>query len=727
MKKRIAKIFEALKKNWIFALFILIVSVTSFIFTIQYFDRIVISLKALFNNFFYFLTYDFLKDKTPPSQPIDELITLGGGTFDFVLPFDWEIIRERFILSFYLFVNGDIWSFFMSDVERVMHYILRLFSYLCNMSLIIYAISKSRKYDPESDFGKTKALARWGKIEDKFRPTKQKIVKWYDLNFNERSWVKPYLCFLVICGTGLLPICLDTISEIHLIGTGLHLDYFWKYVVILFSEVVRFFMNNSAVLVVPFVLVLLFFIRKQSAYKKLERFEKKNYKLVSESGNMLALIGPSGTGKTTIVSYLSTIAERYVRQLTLKIQRRHITLFPDLDYRKIERMVAEKTRKGDFKNRSHIHEFIQKQKALFEKGEETFIGEYHGKTKYYDGLSIKNMWSSIYNYAAAFFTYSIATPLAAGNLAIAHDMGLPDNYYYPVFDAKPIRRQAKDWTKRKFNKVINFDWFRMGKRVDTRRSKDQIWYPDFGVFVMAEYSKERGSYDEVRSQDKNASVANQTNDLFPEFHTVMRHGAELDHEVLFKIIVDEQQIMKINPQMRKQIETTLFLDRFSIKRKNALSFWFLEEMFGDFITKIYFDYEEDRKSKTLKDSLTSHLLKKIFMPLIRRYQRLANEFGYTEISYYRTNNGMEDVSNQVSNGKLFLPHKIVYSEMFDSVHLKNVFMAEMSTRQVSFRELEAYTRTDVGVRNLARQNAYANEKSLGVLGIDENMFREEEE
>ena len=124
--------------------------------------------------------------------------------------------------------------------------------------------------------------------------------------------------------------------------------------------------------------------------------------------------------------------------------------------------------------------------------------------------------------------------------------------------------------------------------------------------------------------------------------------------------------------------------------------------------------------------IVNELIKKIFIPIIRRYQRLSNEFGYTEISFYRTNNGMEDVSNKISNGKLYLPHKIVYSEMFDSVHLKNVFMAEMSTRQVSFRELEAYTRTDVGVRNLARQNAYANEKSLGVLGIDETMFREEE-
>lgn len=726
MKKKIAKIFKALKKNWFFALFILIVSITAFLFTSQYFERIIISLKSLFNNFIYFLFYDFLKDKTPPEQAIDTLITMGGGTYDFVLPFDWEIIKERFILSFHLFLNGDIWSFYLSDVEIVLHYVCRIISFVCNLAIIIYAISKTKQFEKDSDFGQTKALARWGKIENKLRPTKYKIENWYDLNFNNRSWVKPYLLFLVICGTGLLSILIDTLSEIYLLGTGLHWDYLWKYFVLLFSEVTKFLMNNSALIVFPFVMIVFLFIRKSRAYSKLEKYEEKNYKLVSESGNMLALIGPSGTGKTTIVSYLSTIAERYIRNLTLKIQRRHIILFPKLNYRKIERMVEEKTKRGDFKNRSHIHEFIQKEKRKFEKGEKTFIGDYQGKTKYYDGLSIKNMWSSIYNYAAAYFIYSITTPLAAGNLAIAHDMGMADNYYYPVYDAKPIRRKSSDWKKRKFNKVINYDWFRMGKRVDSSKTKEQVWFPDFGVFVMAEYSKERGSYEEVRSQDRNAVVANQTNDLFPEFHTVMRHGAELDHEVLFKIIVDEQQIMKINPQMRKQIETTLFLDRFSIKRKNTLSFWFIEEMFGDFITNLYFKYEEDRKSKTLKDSLTSHLIKKIFIPIIRRYQRLSNEFGYTEISFYRTNNGMEDVSNKISNGKLYLPHKIVYSEMFDSVHLKNVFMAEMSTRQVSFRELEAYTRTDVGVRNLARQNAYANEKSLGVLGIDETMFREEE-
>ena len=312
-------------------------------------------------------------------------------------------------------------------------------------------ISKSNEYVKNSIPEYSKPLVRWGNLKKQSEPTRTKISNWIH-NYFDRKTVRVYCLVLLISATGLIPLFLDTISEILILLSGLHLDLFWNYLVIVFSEVVKFFANNSAFIYVPMVGLLIYHLRRNHAYRKLENQEKKNEKIVEESGNMLALIGPSGTGKTTIAAYLALISERYIRNLTLKIMRRQLTLFPDFDFRKIERMVESKVKDGTFKNRSHIHNFIGEQKKKFENGEITFLGDYSGKVNYYDGLSIKNMWSVIYKYAAAYFIYSITSPLSSGNLAIAHDLGLPDEFYFPIYDSNPIRRTEEDWKKRKFNK-----------------------------------------------------------------------------------------------------------------------------------------------------------------------------------------------------------------------------------------------------------------------------------
>ena len=113
MKKRIAKLFKIIKDNWIFALFVSFITIVSIAFTIKYSSRILTSLKSLGRNIVYFISYDFLKDKTPPMQTIDDLLLQSGGTLDFVLPMKWDLFIERLELSFYLLINKDIWSFYL--------------------------------------------------------------------------------------------------------------------------------------------------------------------------------------------------------------------------------------------------------------------------------------------------------------------------------------------------------------------------------------------------------------------------------------------------------------------------------------------------------------------------------------------------------------------------------------------------------------------------------------
>lgn len=663
------------------------------------FSRLFVSLKTFITHLGYFFSYDFLKDKTPPHSTFDRL--LSNGYYDFALPFDQEVFKARLGVAFSLLINGDIFSGYWKDASNVLYVLGRLLTFVVILILVVTLLSKLSTFDPESKLEDTKGLTRFKKFELKASNLLLRIQdKWYEL---PTRMIKTIYLILFLFATGLLPIVLDVASEALLILSGGHFERFFSFLIVLLSDLVIYFIKVPIIITVFFGWILFDKLRIRMAKHKLESLCASNDDFYASTGNIIAIVGASGTGKTSLlVDAVLSLEEDLRNNKLLKIMHRKEALFPTFPWRKLEESIdrfssLKKDEQWRIYSRQSIYEFVAKN---FQK--ERPFG-YSGDFVAYDGLKLESLMNAVYCYAVAYFYYRIEGALSYTTTPISHSSHMVVDHYFPLYGASYFNFKPDFDEERSFSMILDFDTLRLGEKMNPKTS----YLLDCGIWAIPEVGKERGSTFDLRSKSQNDESCNIASDFFYTYLTIERHNAELDYEVLFKGILDDQDMMKLNSDTRQLVESLITLDRMnSIKGKNALWLFWLDSMLCDLVTSTFHRTYDFRKAKKRNDTTFWYLLRKISSAFERYKMRRSNHFGYDKLAFYCSNASLDDVTKVNGQGYLYLCYAKVYSNRFNDVYLQSLFDTIEKDSNESILDQVRYTSLSPSVSDFKRQHSF---------------------
>lgn len=663
------------------------------------FSRLFVSLKTFIIHLGYFFSYDFLKDKTPPHSTFDRL--LSNGYYDFALPFDQEVFKARLGVAFSLLINGDIFSGYWKDASNILYILGRLLTFVVILILVITLLSRLSTYDPESKLEDTKSLTRFKKFEIRIQNILYRAKeRLYEL---PTKLIKFVYLVLFLFATGLLPIVLDVASEALLILSGGHFERFFSFLIVLLSDLVIYFIK------VPIIITLIFFgilfdkLRIRMAKRKLESLCASNDDFYASTGNIIAIVGASGTGKTSLlVDAVLSLEEDLRNNKLLKIMHRKEALFPTFPWRRLEESIdrfssLKKDEQWRIYSRQSIYEFVAKN---FQK--ERPFG-YSGDFLAYDGLKLESLMNAVYCYAVAYFYYRIEGALSYTTTPISHSSHMVVDHYFPLYGASYFNFEPDFDEERSYSMILDFDTLRLGEKMNPKTS----YLLDCGIWAIPEVGKERGSTFDLRSKSQNDESCNIASDFFYTYLTIERHNAELDYEVLFKGILDDQDMMKLNSDTRQLVESLITLDRMnSVKGKNALWLFWLDSMLCDLVTSTFHRTYDVRKAKKRNDTTFWYLFRKISSAFERYKMRRSNHFGYDKLAFYCSNASLDDVTKVNGQGYLYLCYAKVYSNRFNDVYLQSLFDTIEKDSSESILDQERYTSLNPSVSDFKKQHSF---------------------
>lgn len=711
---KIKEFFIKLFKSKRFYFFLAITALVVLLFY-RNFPRFFISIKSFWHHLIYFVSYDFITDKTPPIQSFQYII--DEDLFNLFLPVEWDVFKERFALSFELLIQPQIIQNYLSTLGNILYQASRLIISLGLVVFVFFLIFKAQKFQEKSMPIDSKPLKFYKKkCLKKIMPIKKAIIAFFKEVFDS-SFIQTYCIILLLFATNLAPIIIDTISEILLICSGGHFHLLFPYLMMALMDITRFFIANPLIIVIPTTIWIFDRIRVHNGLRVLKKHDKSNKEFYEKTGNIILFTGASGTGKTTMLIDAAITIENSIRNdKLLKILHRQSAKFPNFPWRKLESEIDRLSNNGVIKTRVDIADYINHLYCDYKHN--GMIFDYDDKIypmKNWDELTVDSIFEAMNKYAVAYFFYRIEKPLSISSTGIYHDIGVNEpKHWFPLYSPNYFTETMDEFLKRKkgyYSAIIDYNHMRLGmKKVSTDENGKTInpdaYLYNIGVIAMPECDKERGSYADIRSQDEDEEVCNQVNDLFYSYQTIMRHNTELDHEVLHKIVMDDQDLMKLNPELRQLVETVITLDRNQRKPGNALLFWWITETICEPIVKLYNSLNDSRKQFKQHDTLTMYFLRNILSKIDTYYTRRFNKFGYDKLGLFTTNSSLDDVTEESDKDCLYLSYKKLYSDRFDDVYLKSLFLAIEKNATLSIDDLKRFESTTPTVSDFAKQNSF---------------------
>lgn len=683
--------------------------------------RFFISVKSFWHHFVYFVSYDFLVDKTPPLQSLNYVI--DEHLFELLLPVDWDVFKERFLLSFHLLINKDLFLVFLSNLGNFLYQISRFGIFFLLFALILFLLFKTQKFNAKSLPEDSKGLRLYKRFLKLISPAKATIKRFFKYVLDS-IFIRVFLVIALLFITNLLPIVIDTISELLLICSGGHFERFFPYVAMALMDFLRFFVANPIIIVIPTTIWIFDRIRIRNGLRILKKHDDSNKEFYDKTGNIILITGASGTGKTTmLVDAVLTLETSIRNDKLLKILHRQASKFPNFNWRKLESEIDLMATSGQLKTRVDIIQYVNSLYLDYKKNGSLF--GYEGPLQSWDNLTVDSIFKSIQNYSIAYFFYRIEKPLSIAATGIYHDLGLEDKkHWFPLYNPDYFTESIDDFLKRRkdyFATIIDYNAMRLGTKKAIYDEKGKVVQPDpylynIGVIAMPECDKERGSYADIRSQDEDEDYCNQVNDLFYIYQTIMRHNTELDHEVLHKIVMDDQDLMKLNSDMRQLVETVITLDRGQRKAGNALLLWWVDETLCQAVIKTYHYINDTRKQFKRNDTLFTYFVRNLINKVEMYYTRRFNQFGFDKLGIYCSNSSLDDVSQESEKDALYLSYKKLYSGRFDDVYLKSLFLSIEKNSSLSIEDFQRFESVTPTVANFSSENSFLYDNYFSVFG-----------
>lgn len=694
MKKILNSIARFLKSNWKQLLLLIVLIVLFFIFCFEtHVSRFWISLKSFGTSFRYYFQSIYLNsdDITIPPSPLNNLIAENGGSILNLIPIDFGAFWKRLPVFLALLINPTFWSNWWTGVSLTLNKLILVMNLLVIFFMIVLILKKNRKYIAFDTPEETKALKKFLSFKDKIRP-KIHLLKNMLNNFFKK-WLKIALLVMLISYLNLPILALDILSNYFYFLAGFDLNIVWQSVLIIVLDFLPAYFSIPLIIRLIALYLIFDFVRIRNANNRLQDILDKDISFLEETGNAVLITGASGVGKNAMSTCLTLIyGDIMLPNMLLGIMQEIERKFPFANYDAFSKLVDKKTSSKVFRTQDDIYNYFSKLNVAFKKTKDLSLYFYPNDEQFetWDELTIERFTGAIVDWCLAYFFYNVKDPLSVSNYTIIfNSKENPEEHYFNVNKTDMLQENPDDYMNRQTNKIINFDFLRLGKKMDTY-AVNQDYIPDIGVYSITEAGKERGDTETLKSAKREANGANTKNDLFNERLKIWRHPSTIRFRTLFKLIMDDQQNIAINSDLRKCFENILTLDRNKMNVKTCLHSWWLESYVCKIILSSYDKYSLHRKEIKLRQSLPNYLLKKIVNFINTYYMRRFNHYTYTECNVYNMNGSTAGVSEEVNNKTLFIINKIAYSGRYETASLKKLFLSQMRNARLSFEDLHSF-------------------------------------
>ncbi|MBQ9086502.1 MAG: hypothetical protein IJY47_04885 [Clostridia bacterium] len=418
--------------------------------------------------------------------------------------------------------------------------------------------------------------------------------------------------------------------------------------------------------------------------------------------------GSMGLGKTKTAVDISLSFQNEFRDQSLEFLDRNMLRFPNFDFHSFERSLKEEIQNKNIKNLATARRYIREKR--FEYGRHPAPEQIWGydlrkhPKSYNNGLELVGIWICLENYAQEYLIYTMNTSLIISSLAIRCDLDPVDKGFFLSFNQDFFRRDPHKVDEYScFSHIIDFDLFRIGCQMNKENAIAGSF--EFGVIVVSEIGKERQNTLELRETKKNATEANQKNDLFNSWLKMCRHAATVEGYSFIRFICDEQRPESWGADAR---DLCAILNIKSVsERRTALMFCLLPSFFLSVFIPKYFRFYNKVKKYGNENALVIQRLHSVVGKIYGACERKDNVFGYYKEKIAREVGTMDE---ETEDHVYYLMPKKIYAGRYSTDCYKDLFSGRALEAGTSLYTIDTYKTACALLEELARQNSYfANE------------------
>lgn len=692
--KRIKQFFKELDYRHYICLALVIGALLLTIFFRQtYYIRIFQSIKHVGSSFLYlfgFKEYEFYLE--------------SNRIRDIILPRDPNHFLVNFKVFSSLLINWDNVVIYLLDTLFLLLDFLRIIIWLPIIILWGFVINKIiLRPIEDSKNEQSKALQRYLKFEKKVLIP----IKDYIRSFARFLWYyyKVPIILIVLLLLNVYPIILVLVSWYFTFVKSFKLSSLFNVLLYVATDLITVIYNDLWLVIIIGVIVLLK-LRVARAIERLDEMQQINEQRAEDLGIATLITAPPGTGKTTMMSSLSTDVEKIFRNKLFEIIRKYQTLFPNFPWPDLEEYIEAGIRDKLFVNRSQLNEqltiiwndYIEdiNNKKFFNYNTTMYPLVIHNGTMYVELIE------AVIPYAEAYFLYHVNKPLAFGNYSIKFDF--QGQGFFPLYDYDYLNRDKKLDYPLQYIHILSFESHRLLKRVDEQN--DSTWYQmDGHVEAYTEIDKERGNRDDHIGLEKDAYEANQRNDGFNKSIKLARHEYTIDNYPFIKFLFDCQREYSVNADLREACEDRIRLKEHS-ETRTTLPFFTIDYLLCQPITNKFHQYYYSFRSIRKDHTLYNYLLIKVISPIARYFMRITNLYSYSELSYRHERGATAAEAGALSNENYFIIHQKSYSKQFATDAYSAFYAKLRKTTDKGFADAVKYEDYKATVEELKSQKSY---------------------
>lgn len=633
-------------------------------------------------------------------------------------PATWEEFQSYWAKYWNVFFKWETISAYLQTVGNVSLSIVYILLFV-PVLIVVYYLLKRVLNKQNNDYNVDSIhLRRFKKLSDKvYRPAKVWIQGFIDFVKANKAYYIIWACIFAYA-FNFFAIAIEFVS--YYLYFCMSFDF-----INIYRQIYKLVVDLSVVItIIPLWLWLIIgygvicAVRKKIAYSRLNHFEMKNRGFINARSIVCFLVGPMGTGKTTLEIDMALSTEAMFRYKAFELLLENDLRFPYFPWINFENALRKAMEKHAVYNLATCKRFVRSKRIKWEKHphrRNIFMYDFkrYGLTCC-DELCVKGIWQVLESYAQLYFIYIVQSSLIVGNLSTRTDNIVEDVGNFPLWDTDFFKRDARliDAMSR-HSHILDFDMLRLGKRlVEENKHSDMF---EFGVVTITEIGKERLNALELKDVSKTDKRANQKNDLFNYWLKMARHSATVDGYPFIKVLVDEQRPESWGADARELSEIIHIVERND--RKLAMPFFAVEELlysfvFGKFVN-LYKKYRYLRGDNTL----SMYILKSICAKIHSYYTGVYNRFSYIPCDI-ALEAGTQD--GNMETKKYYLMTKKIYSKRFSTDCFSEFFTEKTLKSVVGLDDLAEFKTEKASFEEMLQENSYFFEDLCKMLKSDRN-------
>ena len=668
---------------------------------------------------------------------------------DTVLPLTFEELG-LFISEWW--GNFNNWKNILAFLWHVLENLALALSYIslaimpiAAIILAIWAINAGKDKDHAKD---TKAVAAFEKFRRATWWPIKSAIKAYFRFFGSRWYYLVLFIAIWAYNFNFLTIAFEAVAWVFYISWVGTLDGIVSSFLVLLA---RFAVDFSVVaLFIPgplwWVIGYLIFaaLRRSWGQKKLEKLLKEDEDFIDSYPGALFVSGKQRSKKTSMLTTLKLLYERKFRKKAADKMAKREKMFPFFPWIRVEKFIDKARAEHKIFMLYHCRRFVhmlrkveglpkEKQATYFRILKRVYGYEYDDfyfgydvkyGLEYDDGIVKIHLFDALEMYTQLFFIYHQQTPLDLSNLAIREDFTWKDFGNFPVFDGDLLKKTSSESAQASsYSHVIDFDAFRPGMKFDPNNpNKDAI---EYGVGVVQEVDKERKNA-KTRSAggnkgDGELGIATQDNDGFEVDLKVRGQVALVDFTDFWVWLIDAQRVGDLGAS-NAELTNQVFI-KGTAEEYLVLPFFEVEDLLFEFLCKLYDKLHRWFRLRKGSNTLMHHLLKLIFEPIFKVYDRIDKRFTAFKLNVKVTDGGDGEL---LGMERFWILNAVTYRDRFASDVCKAFYEYRFARSKRGIDDIECYTATDTDVEAMMKQNSYFTEDMTVYNGQESRRKRAEQ-